>query len=154
MPILLVNNKLNKLSDKQEAFIKGLEGPDAVIIGGEAAVNANIEKQIKDQIKDTTRIGGKNRYETSALVAAAFFEYSDIVALAYANDFPDGIVGSVLAMSYKCPIVLASSARTDMAENIAEALRVSKTLTFGGNILISDEAVKKIQAAAERPVEQ
>ena len=154
MPILLVNNKLNKLSDKQEAFIKGLEDPDAVIIGGEAAVNANIEKQIKDQIKDTIRIGGKNRYETSALVAAAFFEYSDIVALAYANDFPDGIVGSVLAMSYKCPIVLASSARTDMAENIAEALRVSKTLTFGGNILISDEAVKKIQAAAERPVEQ
>ena len=114
----------NKLTAEQEAFVKGLKSSKAYIAGGTSAVSADIEKQVKGLLKNVVRLGGKNRYETSALIAEQFCPKSDVIALAYGLSFPDGISGAPLAMQYGAPIVLATDKAVKDAAGVSTRCRV------------------------------
>ena len=144
-PMLLVAG--NKLTAEQEAFVKGLKSSKAYIAGGTSAVSADIEKQIKGLLKNVVRLGGKNRYETSALIAEQFCPKSDVIALAYGLSFPDGISGAPLAMQYGAPIVLATDKAVKEAAAYAKKAGVNRYVVFGGRSLISDVSAKSIAKA-------
>src|SRR3712207_9153880 len=64
-PILLTNK--DSLSQDVKDMISKIEPSNIYVVGGQGVISENIEKQVKSLSKNTniTRLGGKNRYETS-----------------------------------------------------------------------------------------
>ncbi|WDC85107.1 cell wall-binding repeat-containing protein [Caloramator sp. mosi_1] len=56
------------------------------------------------------RIGGQNRYKTSANIAKKHYELRgkkyDNLIIAYGNNFPDSLGASALSSKYEAPILL------------------------------------------------
>ena len=141
-PLLLA--AASGLTKEQTDYLATLPTEKATIIGGTAAVTQKVENQLKGIFKTTERIGGKNRYETSANIAKKFFVKSFTVVLAYGGSFPDGLSGAPLAMRYEAPIVLVADTNYSYAKKYAESADAKKTVTFGGTPLISDKTVTSI----------
>lgn len=140
-PILLVNNK--ELSKAQKAFLNAYANSRLYIIGGESAVNRNIEKQLKNY-GTTERISGSTRYETSVLFAQKFFAEPKQAVLAYAKNFPDGLCGGALAMSMDAPLILTASGKEEAAVSYMDEKEISCGYVLGGDRLISDDSVRML----------
>lgn len=138
-PILLVGNSL---TDTQKKYIKGLQSKQFYLIGGTGTVRPVIEKGLKGLGKNTVRLAGQTRYETSAAVAKKFFKKTETVVMAYALNFPDGLSGGPLAMQENAPIVLTDSVNIAAAKEYVKSAGASRSITLGGPALISDKAVK------------
>ena len=141
-PLLLTAE--SGLTKEQTEYLATLTTEQATIIGGTGAVSEKTESQIKAAIKTTERVGGSNRYETSANIAKKFFVKSFTAVLAYGGSFPDGLSGAPLAMRYEAPMVLVADANYKFAKNYADSAVVRNTVTFGGPALISDETISAI----------
>lgn len=152
LPILLVKDSLN---DLQKEFLKGLDGNNIYIIGGTGAVSEEIEAEIKamTNIGTLERIGGKNRYETSVLVAHKLVGSSSTVVLAYAQNFPDGLCGGPLAVSLGAPLILTADNKDAAAQEYVYRYKISNAVVLGGEALISDETVEHIFSPMEEPEE-
>lgn len=145
-PILLVDDNLR--ADQKE-YLKTLKTANYYIIGGTGAVSERIEKTLKDgQFGNIERVAGANRFTTSTAVAKKFFpkESVDIVVLAYAMNFPDGLSGGPLAMSLGAPLILVTSDDTDAAKEYVKYCGAKKAVSLGGTALISKEAVDRIMS--------
>lgn len=143
-PILLA---AGKLTDKQQEYIKSLTSENAVIAGGTGAVSEAVETAVKGVFKNTERIGGKTRFETSKLIAEKYFDKPQAIALAYALDFPDGLVAAPLTNIYNCPILLVTDKNFTAAADYAKAAGADKSVTFGGTGVIADETVTSVVPA-------
>lgn len=137
LPILLVHNTL---SADQQAFLATTSGK-FVIIGGEAAVSAQLEAEL-DTLGDVARVGGANRYETSVLVAERFVFQPNAVILAYARNYPDGLCGGPLAVSMNAALILTDNYDPTVADAYVEGL--TSGIVVGGAGLISDETVRDV----------
>ena len=140
VPILMV---YNDLYESQKEFLDGMNARKFYIIGGEKAVNFDIETVLRGHAA-TMRIGGANRYETSVMIAERFFENPDTAVLAYAWNFPDGLCGGQLAMSMGAPLILTYTEGIDAAAAYAKNHGISAGTVLGGTGLISDSAVRDI----------
>ena len=147
MPILMV---YNELYDSQKEFLNSLNARQFYIIGGEKAVNFDIETILRGHAA-TMRIGGANRYETSVEIAKRLFEDPDTAVLAYAWDFPDGLCGGQLAQSMGAPLILTgdpkvqtTASSTEAAAKYAQDCGISAGTVLGGQGLIADKAVRDI----------
>lgn len=147
-PILLVSG--NSLLKEQKDYLATLTGTTATIIGGTGAVSTGIQTQLKavknksSKTLTVSRLGGADRYATSALVANKYFSNPPTVVLAYGLNFPDGLCGGPLALQYKSPLLLATTKATAEAQKYAKAKGMTNTVTFGGTSLISNDALKTI----------
>ena len=139
-PLLLVKDSLN---DSQKAFLQSHAANKKYILGGTAAVSTSVENQAK-AYGTVKRIGGNTRYETSVLIAQEFFPNAKQAALAYAQNFPDGLSGGALAYAMKAPLVLTASGKESVAAAYAKEQGITSGVIFGGNGLISDKAVRTI----------
>ena len=92
------------------------------------------------------RLAGKDRFETSALVAKEFFKDSKISVIAYGYNFPDGLSGGPLAMSINAPLLLASenSVNISSAKAYAKEAGIEKTVVLGGRGLIPDSIAESL----------
>lgn len=139
-PILLVKKSLTAA---QKEFLEEYTGSDLYIIGGESAVNATLEKQLK-AYGDVTRIAGDNRYLTSTAVAEAFFPDAEVAVLAYAKNYPDGLCGGPLAMYRYAPLILTDTKKCAAATEYLHEKGIEVGAVLGGVGLISDDVVKTI----------
>lgn len=140
LPILLVKGSLT--SAQKEMLSKG--NGQIYVIGGTAAVSKSVENALK-QYGSVARIGGANRYETSALVAQTFFGAEPFAAvLAYAQNFPDGLCGGPLAYSLKSPLILTATGKESVAVSYATSVGIKNGYVLGGTGLISDATARKI----------
>ena len=139
-PILLVKDSLN---DSQKAFLQSHAANKKYILGGTAAVSTSVENQVK-AYGTVERIGGNTRYETSVLIAKEFFPEATQAALAYAQNFPDGLSGGALAYAMKAPLVLTASGKEAAAAAYAKEQGIGSGVILGGSGLISDKTVRTI----------
>ncbi|MBQ8835399.1 MAG: cell wall-binding repeat-containing protein [Oscillospiraceae bacterium] len=140
LPILLV---WKNLTEGQKGFLNKLNGNKLYIIGGETAVSSNMEKQVS-AYGETRRIGGKNRFETSVLIAEEFFDSPDSAVLAYAWNYPDGLCGGGLAAVLDAPLILTMNKFEAKAEEYIQSQGISNGYVLGTGELISDETVQNI----------
>ena len=141
-PIMLTAG--NSLLGDQISYLKTLSSKTATIIGGTGAVSAQLETQAKSVFTTVSRIGGSNRYETSANVASKYFGKAQKLTLAYALNYPDGLCAGPLAAKYSSPLILTASTNFTDAKDYARKSGSSSALTIGGKTLISDETVRAI----------
>ena len=142
-PILLVNGKEGKLGDEQKTYLKTLGKCNFFILGGEPAVSAGIEKELKTY-GTVKRVEGADRYETSVKIAKEFFSNPSGVALAVGNNYPDGLCGGPLACRLNTPLLLVKSGKDAAAAAYASSNGLTTGVCFGGDNVLPTAVVKNV----------
>lgn len=143
-PILLSRNTtLDAQPELKSTLIdKGVK--NVIIIGGQTAIPQIIQDQIASLGINVRRIGGSDRYETSALIANEVGVNNGEIALAYGLSFADGLSIASVAANKQMPILLT---RTDSipnaTKNFINSNSINKTYVVGSTTVISDSVVSQ-----------
>jgi N-acetylmuramoyl-L-alanine amidase len=141
-PILLTSK--DKLSDSVKSEIERLNASNVIEMGGTGVISTAIENELKtDMSLNVTRIGGKDRYETSVLAAKELGSFNDIV-LASGEGYADALSIAPIAASQGYPILLTS--KNSIPESVKDYISSNKSLiknsyVIGGDGVISDSSV-------------
>ncbi|WP_158068377.1 cell wall-binding repeat-containing protein [Serinicoccus sp. CNJ-927] len=145
-PVLLTKN--DRLPNTTAAALGELDPSNIVILGGDGAVNGDVEAELASY-GEVTRVEGTDRYETSANLAMMFGGDVDTVYLASGADaaYADALTGAARAGSETAPVLLT---RPDMvpaatAEALA-TLNPDNVIVLGGEGAVSDAVYTAVQA--------
>jgi putative cell wall-binding protein len=141
-PLLLT--KQNNIPKEVENELQRLNVKNVIFIGGNSSISKDIEKVLKNYNID--RIGGTDRYETSALIAQRVADsesYTKKAILVDGTNFPDAISMSTMAVKEKMPILLTTpdSLTNETAKTIKD-LEI-KDITIGGGSNSVSESIEK-----------
>ena len=148
-PILLTNSQ--QLSSETSDEISRLDPQTIIILGLQGAVSTNIETELKAKY-NVVRLGGKDRFETSAAIAHYMKTQnlikSNRVVLAYGENFPDALAISSLAAHEHTPILLTltDSLPSSTTQAIQE-INPTQSIVVGGFGVIS----KTVEDALPHP---
>ena len=137
LPIVLVHGSLTQA---QKEFLVGTSGR-FVIIGGESAVSAKLEAELR-ALGSVERLSGAGRYQTSVMVARKLIQAPEAAVLAYARNYPDGLCGGPLAYALGAPLILTDDVYCSEADAYVEG--ISSGVVVGGINLIGDNTVRTI----------
>lgn len=141
-PILLVGKTL---TEEQKDYLRWAGGGKICIVGGFNAVSGEVEEELKQYSEDVVRLAGRNRHETSVLVAKMFFPDAMSAVLAYSLNFPDGLCGGPLAHAVRGPLILTVSGdRTPEAYTREKGIH--RGYVLGTGELIDDASARRIFA--------
>ncbi len=138
MPMLLVGDSLKA---DQKAFLDSLNNPYFYIIGGTGAVTETVESELANYGTVAKRISGKNRYETSVLIAQYFnpgYYFTANCVLATGTNFPDGLSAGPLAYHVGAPLLLVKDGQTKYASDFNFYPGVLNGYIAGGIGAVSD----------------
>lgn len=113
------------------------------MLGGEAVVSTAVADDL-GEFGDVTRFAGTDRFDTARMVAEAFDQRSDIVAIVTGRVFADGLVG-VPMLRGRSPLLLVEqdSIPTATAAYLnAGDLRSIRVL--GGPVAISEQVEREL----------
>ncbi|MCS5715707.1 cell wall-binding repeat-containing protein [Herbiconiux sp. CPCC 205716] len=131
-PVLLVDGQASALDTPTRDLMTRLGVQDAVVVGGPASVTPALEADL-ETVATTRRIGGDDRFATSAAVNLDGFASAERAFLVTGSDFPDALAGSAVAGSVGAPLY---AVRTDcVPEQTLAALRqqgVDRVTLLGG----------------------
>lgn len=144
-PILLVRK--DRLDEYIGDEIVRLGVKNAFLIGGTGVISGNVEKQIKTLVQTVTRIGGRDRFETSALVAEKLGTVNEAVIVTGSN-YPDALSIAPVASQKGIPILLSE---TDLIPsgiiNYLSGKTISKYYVIGGPGAIGSGVYDKLKNA-------
>ena len=153
LPIMLVKGTATELNEQQIEFLSGLKDKKFTILGGEAAVSAELEAAIEELIgADVERIKGEKREETSTLIAKKYFPEADFALVAYSKNYPDGLAGGVLANALGAPLLLTNTGNEKYAVAYNEETGIEGGYILGGTSVVTDETAKIVFALADNAV--
>ncbi len=142
-PMLLVNGQNTSLNKAQKAFLAAHASNHLYILGGTGAVSAEIEEEVKTYSRPL-RLTGKDRFETSAYIAAEFFGKRDIAILAYSHGYADGLCAGPLGYALKAPVLLTRPGSELWAFTYTTSFSITKGYVTGGDGRIPDDSVRAI----------
>ena len=165
-PILLTRSI--ELPEATEMYLAASGIEHVVILGGGAAVSAEVEQAVSDLGIEITRWSGADRFATAVRIAeellgvetpADCFDGSE-VGLAYGRRSPDAIVSGPLLGELCAPLLL--SELDELPDSVAVLLRSNDYVTgdidgnvrltvFGGTGAVSDDALMDAIEAAQLP---
>ncbi len=140
-PILLTDG--NSLDPRVSAELERLRATQIVILGGEGLVTNKLTAGLDKIGLDWERIGGKDRYETSALIAQRI--PSDTVIFVNGENFPDALVSAPYAGIKQIPLLLTKA--EEMPTAIRQAylkLDPSHVLVIGGTGVVPPSTLTNI----------
>lgn len=133
--------------------IQRLNPVEVYLLGGKQSISSGIENILKKYSNKVTRIAGRDRYETSAKVAAMSKKKN--VVIASGENFSDPLYASSYAYSNNAKILL-SSGKTLSRETRDYLLRnkssIGKVTVVGGGQSISSATVRYIQSVTGKNV--
>ncbi|KUO66624.1 MAG: hypothetical protein APF84_04090 [Gracilibacter sp. BRH_c7a] len=105
-PILF--SKGGSIPQSVKEYLEMIKPSHIYIIGGAGAVSALVEAEIAAHVptSEIIRFSGKDRYETSLLIAKEFAPNPPKVFVASGQNFPDALAGGVLAAQTSDPVIL------------------------------------------------
>ena len=141
-PILLSRNTTLASQPDLKASLVNKGVKNVIIIGGETAISSGIQNEISSLGINVRRIGGRDRYETSVLIAKEVGVNNGEISLAYGMSFADGLSISSVAAKKQSPILLT---RTDYIPDVVKAFinenYINKTYIIGSTTVITDGVV-------------
>ncbi|MDI6692067.1 MAG: S8 family serine peptidase [Anaerosomatales bacterium] len=148
-PVLLVRRDSVPTATLDE--IRRLGATRAVIVGGPGAVSTDTASDLAKAGLAVERIGGRDRYETAALVAARVLASragTATVLVARGDGFADGVAASAPAASSRAPIVLVMPDRLPSAAREALAAAAPcDVVVLGGEGAVSQAVFDEIEEA-------
>lgn len=140
LPILLANG--SKISDEQMSVIKKYGIDEAIIIGGQNSIGSSID----GLFNKSTRVAGKDRYETSRLVAKKYFGDARKIVVASGRNFADALSVSYYAAQTNSPVVLTDGVKND--DNLLKMLKdfnFEELIAVGGVNSIKESILSNIK---------
>ncbi|WP_298750344.1 ExeM/NucH family extracellular endonuclease [uncultured Serinicoccus sp.] len=144
-PVLLT--KTATLPSATIGALGDLEPANIVILGGEVAVSEDVEEALEGY-GEVTRVSGKDRFETSALLAAQYGEVDHVyVATGENGAFADALSVSSLAATEGVPVLLTrgDSVPASLATAL-ETLGDPEVTVLGGEGAVDDEVFTALGA--------
>lgn len=105
-PVLLTQTGL--LPPATLDALRFLQPAEIVVLGNEGSVSAQVEAELAEYAPVVRRLGGSDRYETSALVAGEFPEDAPVALLSTGLNFADAMTGGALAGYRGGPLLLTT----------------------------------------------
>ena len=128
-PILLTNG--NTLDPRVIAELNRLQVTNIVILGGDGIMTKNLTDSLDKLGLKWDRIGGADRYETSALIAQRI--PSDTVIFVNGENFPDALVSAPYAGIKQIPLLLTrAQGIPDKIRQVYLQLNPAHVLVVGG----------------------
>lgn len=143
VPLLLT--RPDGLQPETIAQLRRLRPQKVVVLGGSSAVSERTAKQAASYTSSPShsRLAGKDRYATAALVSQSFPRGTSDAYVASGEDFPDALVGAALAGYRGSPVLLTPKDRLDSATVGALARqRPSRVYVLGGSSVVSDSTLR------------
>jgi len=130
-PILLVG--AHSISASVEVELRRLDPTSVIIVGGEAAIDADVARAIAELTgADLVRLGGVDRYDTSTILARHFFgDGANDVFMASGTSFADALMAGV-ASHGASPVLLASDVVPPAVLDELSRLAPSRITLVGG----------------------
>ena len=145
LPIMLVKGSATALDAQQIEFLNGLKGKKFTILGGDAAVSAELEAAIKAVVgNNVDRIFGDTREETSVKIAQRYFANARIALIAYSKNYPDGLAGGILANALGAPLLLTNTGKETVSNSYIKGAKIENGYVLGGTAAITDETAKAV----------
>ena len=135
--------------------IRRLGASEAVVLGGDAAVDAGVAAQLEELVGRVTRLAGGSRYETAVRIAEQATDPDTVIlARAYgargaapSQAFADALGAGGLAAGTGWPVVLTDTAAlTAVTEDFLAASGASRVMLVGGTAAISADVEQQVQA--------
>lgn len=142
-PILLAHS--NRLSDLVQDEIRRLNPYRIVILGGEGVISQEVVNTLKeiDGSLRIERLGGRNRYETAALIAERLAQIHGprtTAVLAYGLDFPDALAAASYAAERGYPILLTrQNLLPGTTADALNDLNITDVYVIGGTGVVGEE---------------
>lgn len=140
-PMLL--NPMEQLDPRILAELQRLGVTDVALLGGTAALSADVEQALVDAGLVVSRLAGSNRFATAGAIAQAITAANGDpteVYLAYGGGFADSVAVAGLAAFLERPILLTETDRLPVeTEQALAALGDPEMRVVGGTAVISDE---------------
>lgn len=144
-PILLAQgNRLNQVIVEE---INRLGAKQAIILGGEVAVNRELENHIKSLGLSTSRLAGQNRFETSELIADELLQSqsSNNAVVVDGFEFADAMSIAPFAAQEGMPIYLSRTNSLSTKDSLKD---FDQTYIIGGENAIS----KQVESELNNPI--
>ncbi len=156
-PILLVEP--DHLPQVVEDEIVRLGASQAFILGGPVAVGTEVEDALLGMGLEVTRIGGVDRYETSAMIAehiAGALEWGflseplDIAFIARGDLYADALAVSPVAYAGRIPVLLVRpDALPEHTVDVIGELGVTSAVVLGGDVAVNQMVAAEVGTMAE-----
>jgi len=155
-PLLLT--RPDRLSSAVVTEAVRLDAKNVVIIGSEGAVSSAVESALRRLDFNghglaVTRLGGWQRFETSAIVASAALDairsrggtYDGTAFFATGRTFPDALAASPISARKGWPVLLVdSSGVTSPTADAIRSLGVTRGIILGGEGAVSKAAADRL----------
>ncbi|WP_192847879.1 cell wall-binding repeat-containing protein [Clostridium coskatii] len=148
-PILLTTgDSSNSLEQNELNELKKLNVKHVIVIGGTGVVPDSILNSIKGQVPDVERIGGQDRYETSAKIAEKLGTPTKAV-IASGEGYADALSAGPAAAINGMPILLsrAGSLPGAISSYLNAHSQITQTYVIGGTASISDSILNSLPSA-------
>lgn len=134
-PILLVNGTKTNVDAATKAQLTKLKTTTTYVVGGTGVITDTIE----DDLPDAIRLAGMDRYATNLAVAKRFYSSAENIYVATGRNFPDALVGGVLATLDEGPLLLATKTAWPAATlSYAASLGFAHGHLLGGTGVLDD----------------
>lgn len=145
-PIILTES--SELNEKAKEEIKRLNAKHVFIIGKYGSVSEEAEKQISALVADVKRLGGKDRFETSVIVAKELGSI-DKVTVTSGYGFADALSIASIAAQSNMPILLTN--KDQLPEVVQSYINdnraaIKNFYAVGGIGVISDAAASQMSS--------
>lgn len=140
-PILLTGSY--SLNSDTAAELSRLKVKKVYIVGGQAVISKDVERQLSLMKIATERLAGLDRYETSTIVAQAV-GLSKGVFVTTGNDFPDALSLGPIAAANGMPIILVpANDLTTSQKAFLTKNKIPSTVIVGGYYDLSDNVISQ-----------
>ena len=146
-PILLTRE--NRIPAETLDALEALAAKNVVILGGESAISSGVASELEGMGLKVERVGGADRYETSANVAKMFGTNVDTLYVASGEEraFADALTGSALAGSQDAPVLLTKPGEVEQSTaDAVAALNPERIVVLGGPAAVSDAVYNELGA--------
>lgn len=151
-PLLLTEP--TQVPDAVASELRRLRPQSIVVLGGVGSVDPSVLEQLRAFSGKVSRIGGKNRYETAALISRANFQRTVPVAyVASGYDFPDALAGAPAAGRQDGPMLLTEPGRVPEATlDELRRLQPQRIVVLGAQGTVSDTVARTLGGLTTAPV--
>ncbi len=152
-PILLTHP--DGLTDTVEVEIARLGADDAVLLGGQAALSAQVERELEGLGLAAERVDGEDRFDTAAQIAERLPDPDRAYVVRGIGDTPDtgwedAVAVSALAAFEGNPILLSTTdALPDATRTALETSGIEDARLVGGPAVLSSQVTTEVAEALD-----
>jgi len=150
-PILL--SSPSRLPQSVKDFLVSDQPTDVYVVGGEGIIHNGVYKQIQTLSPNSNiqRLGGRDRFETLAIILKKFYPNPTQIYVANGYDFADALSGSRLAATHNAPILLVDPKSNNLPKSINDYLVMLRNNNvhpqvkiLGGDAAVPERLIDKI----------